>query len=100
MRINTSKNIKLKTIFLRKSENAICIFEGINYEQLEPLSFPRPVYNLISGITNLKNKILRSYPGTKYSLHCRPYLAPFLSNFKISGDAEVNIYSRMTFAFL
>jgi UDP-N-acetylglucosamine diphosphorylase / glucose-1-phosphate thymidylyltransferase / UDP-N-acetylgalactosamine diphosphorylase / glucosamine-1-phosphate N-acetyltransferase / galactosamine-1-phosphate N-acetyltransferase len=58
----------------------VCIFEGINYEQLEPLSFPRPVYNLISGITNLKNKIIRSYPGTKYSLHCRPYLSTFLSS--------------------
>jgi UDP-N-acetylglucosamine diphosphorylase / glucose-1-phosphate thymidylyltransferase / UDP-N-acetylgalactosamine diphosphorylase / glucosamine-1-phosphate N-acetyltransferase / galactosamine-1-phosphate N-acetyltransferase len=66
----------------------ICIFEGINYEQLEPLSFPRPVYNLISGITNLKNKILRSYPGTKYSFHCRPYLSPFLST--KYPDANVN----------
>jgi UDP-N-acetylglucosamine diphosphorylase / glucose-1-phosphate thymidylyltransferase / UDP-N-acetylgalactosamine diphosphorylase / glucosamine-1-phosphate N-acetyltransferase / galactosamine-1-phosphate N-acetyltransferase len=66
----------------------LCIFEGINYEQLEPLSFPRPVYNLISGITNLKNKILRSYPGTNYSLHCRPYLLPFLS--EKYPDANVN----------
>jgi UDP-N-acetylglucosamine diphosphorylase / glucose-1-phosphate thymidylyltransferase / UDP-N-acetylgalactosamine diphosphorylase / glucosamine-1-phosphate N-acetyltransferase / galactosamine-1-phosphate N-acetyltransferase len=66
----------------------ICIFEGINHEQLEPLSFPRPVYNLISGITNLKNKIRRSYPGTKFSLHCRPYLEPFLKS--KYGDAEVN----------
>jgi UDP-N-acetylglucosamine diphosphorylase / glucose-1-phosphate thymidylyltransferase / UDP-N-acetylgalactosamine diphosphorylase / glucosamine-1-phosphate N-acetyltransferase / galactosamine-1-phosphate N-acetyltransferase len=65
----------------------ICIFEGINYEQLEPLSFPRPVYNLISGITNLKNKILRSYPGVKYSLHCRPYLLPFL----ISKYPQANV---------
>lgn len=66
----------------------ICIFEGINHEQLEPLSFPRPVYNLISGITNLKNKIARAYPGVKYSLHCRPYLVPFLkSKF---GEDEVN----------
>jgi UDP-N-acetylglucosamine diphosphorylase / glucose-1-phosphate thymidylyltransferase / UDP-N-acetylgalactosamine diphosphorylase / glucosamine-1-phosphate N-acetyltransferase / galactosamine-1-phosphate N-acetyltransferase len=66
----------------------ICIFEGINYDQLEPLSFPRPVYNLISGITNLKNKIARSYPGTKFSLHCRPYLVPFL--IAKYPNAEVN----------
>ncbi|RPI65823.1 MAG: transferase, partial [Ignavibacteriales bacterium] len=66
----------------------ICIFEGIHHEQLEPLSFPRPVYNLISGITNLKNKILRSYPGAKFTLHCRPYLIPFLK--AKYPDVEIN----------
>jgi len=52
----------------------ICIFEDINYTNFEPLMFSRPVYDLVSGITSLKEKILRSYGKVKYSLHCRPYL--------------------------
>jgi len=53
----------------------ICIFEDINYTNFEPLVFSRPVYDLVCGITSLKEKILRSYGDLKYSLHCRPYLA-------------------------
>jgi UDP-N-acetylglucosamine diphosphorylase/glucosamine-1-phosphate N-acetyltransferase len=52
----------------------LCIFEGINYERLEPLIFSRPTYDLVCGINTLREKILRAYPGIKYSLHCRPYL--------------------------
>jgi len=53
----------------------ICIFEDINFANFEPLVFSRPVYDLVCGITSLKEKILRSYGDVKYSLHCRPYLA-------------------------
>ncbi len=56
----------------------VCIFEGINYERLEPLSFSRPAYDLVCGISTLREKILRSYPGVKYSLHCRSYLTSLL----------------------
>lgn len=52
----------------------LCIFEGINYDRLEPLIFSRPTYHLICGINSLRAKIVRSYPGVKYSLHCRTYL--------------------------
>ncbi|HKI79711.1 MAG TPA: GlmU family protein [Ignavibacteriaceae bacterium] len=52
----------------------ICIFEDANYINLEPLIYPRPVYELVCGITTLKEKILRNFPKYKYSLHCRPYL--------------------------
>ncbi len=52
----------------------LCIFEGINYDRLEPLIFSRPSYHLICGINSLRAKIVRSYPGIKYSLHCRTYL--------------------------
>ena len=56
----------------------VCIFEGINYERLEPLSFSRPAYDLVCGISTLREKILRSYPDVKYSLHCRSYLTSLL----------------------
>jgi UDP-N-acetylglucosamine diphosphorylase/glucosamine-1-phosphate N-acetyltransferase len=52
----------------------LCIFEDINYLDLEPLVFSRPVYDLICGINTLKEKILRNYEKANYSLHCRPYL--------------------------
>lgn len=52
----------------------LCIFEDINYYDLEPLVFSRPVYDLICGINSLKEKILRNYDKVNYSLHCRPYL--------------------------
>ncbi len=52
----------------------LCIFEDIYFDRLEPLIYSRPVYSLICGINSLRAKILREYPGVKYSLHCRPYL--------------------------
>lgn len=56
----------------------LCIFEDINYEKLEPLIFSRPTYDLVCGINSLREKILRAYPGVKYSLHCRSYLTALL----------------------
>ncbi len=56
----------------------ICIFEDINYGKLEPLIFSRPVYDLVCGINTLREKILRAYPGIKYSLHGRTYLTSLL----------------------
>ncbi len=56
----------------------ICIFEDNDYIKFEPLSFYRPAFDLVCGITTLREKIIRAYPGLKYSLHCRLSLAPFL----------------------
>ncbi len=56
----------------------ICIFEDDKYRDLEPLSLYRPNFELICGKNTLREKILKAYPGIKYSLHCRPYLAPLL----------------------
>lgn len=52
----------------------ICIFEDIEFSNLEPLIFNRPVYDLLCGTSTLKEKILRSYGNVSYSLHTRPYL--------------------------
>ncbi len=54
----------------------LCIFEDDRYGDLEPLSLYRPTFELVCGKNTLREKILRSYPGVKYSLHCRTYLAP------------------------
>lgn len=52
----------------------ICIFEDLEFSNLEPLVFNRPVYDLLCGTSTLKEKILRSYGNVSYSLHTRPYL--------------------------
>ena len=54
----------------------LCIFEDSNCLNFEPIVYSRPVYDLICGINTLRQKILRSYPKVKYTLHCRPYIAP------------------------
>jgi UDP-N-acetylglucosamine diphosphorylase / glucose-1-phosphate thymidylyltransferase / UDP-N-acetylgalactosamine diphosphorylase / glucosamine-1-phosphate N-acetyltransferase / galactosamine-1-phosphate N-acetyltransferase len=56
----------------------ICIFEDIHYEFLEPLIFTRPTCDLVCGISTLREKILRNYPGVKYSLHCRQHMEAYL----------------------
>jgi UDP-N-acetylglucosamine diphosphorylase/glucosamine-1-phosphate N-acetyltransferase len=52
----------------------LCIFEDKNCANFEPLIYSRPVYELICGISTLKEKILRNFSGKKYSLHCRTFL--------------------------
>lgn len=80
----------------------ICIFEDIEFSNLEPLIFNRPVYDLICGTSTLKEKILRSYGNVNYSLHTRPYLKalveqqnPGISVNQISDDYCLFINGRI-----
>ncbi len=57
----------------------VCIFEDGSYKKLLPLVHFRPVYDLKCGITTLKEKILRSYPGEKVALHVRSYMTDVVS---------------------
>jgi UDP-N-acetylglucosamine diphosphorylase/glucosamine-1-phosphate N-acetyltransferase len=52
----------------------ICIFEDEKYSNFHPLSYTRPVYELVCGVNTLKEKIIRDIPGLYVSLHCRKYL--------------------------
>ncbi|MDP1994918.1 MAG: putative sugar nucleotidyl transferase, partial [Ignavibacteria bacterium] len=56
----------------------ICIFEDLYFDRIEPLTFSRPTYDLVCGISSLKDKIVRHYSNVKISLHTRPYLESFL----------------------
>jgi UDP-N-acetylglucosamine diphosphorylase / glucose-1-phosphate thymidylyltransferase / UDP-N-acetylgalactosamine diphosphorylase / glucosamine-1-phosphate N-acetyltransferase / galactosamine-1-phosphate N-acetyltransferase len=58
----------------------ICIFEDEQYLNFEPLIYSRPVYDLICGMTTLKEKIVRAFPKEKVVLKCRNYLEPFVKN--------------------
>ncbi|NWF50199.1 MAG: GlmU family protein [Ignavibacteriaceae bacterium] len=52
----------------------LCIFEDHNFNNFYPLNLSRPVYELVCGLSTLKEKLLRNFPSVKYSLHCRKYL--------------------------
>jgi UDP-N-acetylglucosamine diphosphorylase/glucosamine-1-phosphate N-acetyltransferase len=56
----------------------ICIFEDEQYLNFEPLIYSRPVYDLICGMTTLKEKVIRAFPKEKVILKCRNYLEPFV----------------------
>jgi UDP-N-acetylglucosamine diphosphorylase/glucosamine-1-phosphate N-acetyltransferase len=64
---------------LRAAIMHVCIFEGIYFERLLPLTYLRSSCELRCGITPLKDKILRHFPDAKVTLHCRGYLADFIS---------------------
>ena len=57
----------------------ICLFEDEQFENFGPLILNRPVYELICGFNSIKEKILSSFPKTKYSLLCRNYLKDIVS---------------------
>lgn len=52
----------------------ICLVEDEKYENLLPLVYMRPVYDLRCGILTLKEKIEKLFPKAKIFLHCRKYL--------------------------
>lgn len=56
----------------------ICIFEDAAYTRLLPPAYTRPVYDLVCGLSTLREKILRQYRGCECILHCRSYLAATL----------------------
>ena len=56
----------------------ICIFEDEQHLNFEPLIYSRPVFDLVCGMTTLKEKIIRAFPKEKITLKCRNYLEPFV----------------------
>ncbi len=56
----------------------ICIFEDEQYLNFEPLIFSRPVFDLVCGMTTLKEKIIRAFPKEKVALKFRNHLESFV----------------------
>jgi UDP-N-acetylglucosamine diphosphorylase / glucose-1-phosphate thymidylyltransferase / UDP-N-acetylgalactosamine diphosphorylase / glucosamine-1-phosphate N-acetyltransferase / galactosamine-1-phosphate N-acetyltransferase len=56
----------------------VCIFEDEGYEDLLPLTFARPAYDLLVGIDTIFDKIYRYFNYANITLHCRSYLKPFV----------------------
>ena len=59
---------------------SVCIFEDEQYLNFEPLVYSRPVYDLVCGVSALKEKIIRAFPKEKIVLKCRPYLESFVKD--------------------
>ncbi|MDP6339745.1 MAG: GlmU family protein [Candidatus Marinimicrobia bacterium] len=57
----------------------IVLFEDQAYQNLLPLVYYRPVYDLRCGITSIKDKIIRNFPKSTITLHARNYLANCLT---------------------
>lgn len=52
----------------------ICIYEDEKYGNFFPLTYSRPVYELVCGINSLKEKITAEFPDANISLLSRKYL--------------------------
>ncbi len=77
---------------------SICIFEDEQYLNFEPLIYSRPVYDLICGMTTLKEKIIRAFPKEKVVLKCRNYLEPFVKN--ENPKCKVNQFDNDDYLFI
>ena len=53
----------------------ICIFEDDGYSRLYPLTYTRPVYELLCGMMTLRERIIRTYSDCTVAFHCRTHLA-------------------------
>jgi len=54
---------------------SICIFEDPGYTHLLPLVYMRPAYDLRCGMTTLRQKLVRCYPGVPVTLRSRGYVS-------------------------
>jgi UDP-N-acetylglucosamine diphosphorylase/glucosamine-1-phosphate N-acetyltransferase len=73
------------------------IFEDDKFDQFFPLTYNRPVYELICGISRIKDKIVSFFPEAEIILLCRDYLEKVLitktgqkvNNFDIKNEDEL-----------
>jgi len=77
---------------------SICIFEDEQYLNFEPLIYSRPVYDLVCGMTTLKEKIIRSFPKEKITLKCRNYLETFVK--AENPKCKVNQFEDADYLFI
>ncbi len=56
----------------------ICIFEDEAWARFAPLTYTRPMYDLLCGMNSLGQRILRVYKDCRCFLHCRALLAAAL----------------------
>jgi UDP-N-acetylglucosamine diphosphorylase / glucose-1-phosphate thymidylyltransferase / UDP-N-acetylgalactosamine diphosphorylase / glucosamine-1-phosphate N-acetyltransferase / galactosamine-1-phosphate N-acetyltransferase len=76
----------------------ICIFEDEQYLNFEPLIYSRPVFDLVCGMTTLKEKIIRAFPKEKIILKCRNYLEPFVK--AENPKCKVNQFDKDDYLFI
>ena len=70
-----------------KMAKKLFVFEDHRFEDFYPLTYNRPVYELLFGIKLIREKIASFYPGPEVILLCRGYLKEIL---KLKGRLKVN----------
>jgi UDP-N-acetylglucosamine diphosphorylase/glucosamine-1-phosphate N-acetyltransferase len=68
-----------------EKELNICVFEDEGYKNLLPLTFMRPSWALRCGMTVLLEKILRSFPKARFSVHLREHLIDSIKHGALSA---------------
>ncbi len=63
------------------------IFEDDKFGNFYPLTYNRPVYQLLSGLNLIRDKITSFYPESEVALLCRDYLKDVLTS---SSNLKVN----------
>lgn len=72
---------------------ALCIFEDGKAANFHPLTLTRPVFELVCGMTSLRRKIARAFPGVKVVLSCRKELTASVS--RRTKDCKVNDFKGL-----
>lgn len=76
----------------------ICIFEDEHYINFEPLVYSRPVYDLVCGMSTLKEKMIRAFPKEKMVLKCRKYIESFVR--EENPKCKVNQFDNDDYLFI
>lgn len=76
------------------------IFEDDKFDQFFPLTYNRPVYELICGIHKIKDKIASFFPDAEIILLCRDYLAKILQIKTKQKTNEFEIKNKDELLFL
>ena len=77
---------------------AIALFEDTASANFHPLTYTRPVYDLICGMTSLREKLLTAYGSPPHSLCCRPVLADVVRS--LNPEVQVNALPSDDILFL
>lgn len=76
----------------------IVFYEDEGWENLQPLSLTRPVWELRCGIKTLWEKAKSTFPEAEFSFICRDYLAPLVKMRR--PDSTVNEFRHSDMLFL
>lgn len=75
----------------------ICLFEDAGYQNLLPLVYTRPVYDLRCGILSIGEKVKLHFSKAKIILHVRSYLSRLLELQNPDTDVNKYDYERIIF---
>lgn len=73
---------------MKNQPGAVCLFEDDYAEDLFPLTYLRPVFDLRCGAMTAKERVRLFFPDARLYLRCRDYLAPLVH--ELNPDCPVN----------